>query len=34
MAVNTQHRYSNEAERANYDIYDDFKMKMSFGLFG
>ena len=21
------HRYSNEAERANWDIYDDFKLK-------
>ena len=27
MAVETEHRYSNEAERANYDIYDDFKLK-------
>ena len=25
MAV--EHRYSNESERANYDSYDDFKLK-------
>ena len=27
MAVDSQHRYSNESERANEDIYDDFKLK-------
>ena len=27
MAVDPQHRYSNESEKANEDIYDDFKMK-------
>ena len=32
MAVDTEHRYSNEAERANWDIYDDFKSKIPFGL--
>ena len=26
--------YSNEAERANWDIYDDFKLKKPFGLHG
>ena len=26
--------YSNEAERANYDIYDGFKFKKPFGLHG
>ena len=28
----TIHRYSNEAERDNQDIYDDFKLKKPFGL--
>ena len=27
MAVDPQHSYSNESERANEDIYDDFKCK-------
>ena len=27
MAVNLEHRYSNEPERANWDDYDDFKLK-------
>ena len=27
MAVDQQHRYSNKAERADSDIYDDFKFK-------
>ena len=27
MAVDPLHRYSNETERANEDIYDDFKLK-------
>ena len=26
--------YSNEAERANYDIYDNFKLKKYFGRHG
>ena len=34
MAVDPQHRYSNEAERANYVIYNDFKLKKPFGLHG
>ena len=34
MAVDPYHRYSNEAERANEDIYDDFKLKKPFGLHG
>ena len=34
MVVDPQHRYSNEAERANEDIYDNFKSKkkLKFGL--
>ena len=28
MAVDPWHGYSNEAERANWDIFDDFKLKM------
>ena len=32
MAVDTQHKYSNEPERANQDIYDDFKLKKPFIL--
>ena len=31
MAVDPYHRYSNESERANEDIYDDFKLKKHFG---
>ena len=27
MAVDPQHRYLNEAERAEYDVNDDFKLK-------
>ena len=34
MAIDTQHRYSNESERANEDICDDFKMEKPFGLHG
>ena len=26
--------YSNKVERANLDIYDDFKLKQYFGLYG
>ena len=29
MAVNPQHRYANEAERANQDIYVDFELKIT-----
>ena len=32
MAVNPYHRYANESERANQDIYDDFKLKKPFDL--
>ena len=32
MAVDPYHRYSNEAERDNQDIYNDFKLKKPFGL--
>ena len=34
-AVDISHRYSNDTERANEDIYDDFKLKntLSFPLF-
>ena len=32
MAVGPKHTYSNEAERAIWDIYDDFKLKKPFGL--
>ena len=31
MAVDPWHRYSNESERANWDIYDDDKLKKPFG---
>ena len=31
MAVDSQHRYSNELERANKDNCDDFKLKKTFG---
>ena len=34
MAVDPYHRYSNEAERDNKEIYDDFKLKKPFGLHG
>ena len=35
MVVDPKHRYSNESERANEDIYDDFKLKKkAFGLHG
>ena len=34
MAVDPYHRYSNESERANWDVYDGFKMKKPFGLHG
>ena len=34
MAVDLYHRYSNESERANGDIYDDFKYTKPFGLHG
>ena len=34
MDVDPQHRYLNEAERANKAIYDDFKLKKPFGLHG
>ena len=27
MVVDPKHRYSNESERANLDIYDDLKLK-------
>ena len=32
MAVEPGHRYWNEADRANYDIYDAFNLKKPFGL--
>ena len=34
MAIDPYHKYSNEAERANYDIYDDYKIikKVFYGL--
>ena len=32
MVVDPYHRYSNEAERSNHEIYDDFKLKIIFGL--
>ena len=31
MAVDPYHRYSNESERADEGIYDDLKLKKSFG---
>ena len=34
MTVDPQDRYSNEAERGNYDIYDNFKLRKSFGFHG
>ena len=33
MVVDPLHRYSNEAKRANLDIYDDFKLKNTFRLY-
>ena len=30
MAVDPYHRYSNESEKANWDIYDYFKLKKTF----
>ena len=32
MAVDPCHRHSNESEKANLEIYDDFKLKKNFGL--
>ena len=34
MAVDPCHRYLNESERANQDIYDGLKLKKPFGLQG
>ena len=34
MAVDKAKMYSNEAKRDNEDIYDDLKLKKSFGLHG
>ena len=34
MAVNPLHRYSNQAERANLDIYAYYKLKKPFSLHG
>ena len=34
MVLDPKHKYSNEAERADKDIYDDFKLKNTFGLHG
>ena len=34
MAVDPWHGYSNEAERANKVVYDDFELKKPFGLYG
>ena len=34
MVVDPSHRYSNESESANWDSYDDFKLKKPFGLRG
>ena len=34
MVIDPWHRNSNEAERANEDIYDDFKIKKPFGFHG
>ena len=34
LIVDLLHRHSNESERANYDIYDDFTLKKPFGLHG
>ena len=32
MTVDPSHRYSNEAERANWNISEDFKLGKPFGL--
>ena len=32
MALDPYHRYSNEPERANSDIFDDLKLEKPFGL--
>ena len=32
LAIEQWHRYSNEAERANQDIYDDFIWKNLYGF--
>ena len=34
MAVEPQHRIWNEAERADWNIYDDFKLKKNYRLHG
>ena len=34
MAVDPQHKYSNESEGTTQDIYDDFISKKPFGLHG
>ena len=34
MAVDLWHRHSNESERANWDIYDAFKLKKTFDFHG
>ena len=34
MTVDPAHRYSNEAERADQDIYDNVKLKKPFGYHG
>ena len=34
MAVDPKHGHSNEPERANLDIYDDFKLKKPFSPHG
>ena len=34
QCVDPYHRYSNEAERANRDIYDGFNLNKPFGLHG
>ena len=34
MAIYPSIMYSNVTERANYAIYDDFKLKKPFGLHG
>ena len=34
MALDPGHKYSNKSERANWDIYDDFKLEKTFGPHG
>ena len=34
MAVDPEHRYSNGAESANWDIYDDLKLKKTLSFIG